>query len=145
MMRHLQRKHGIKVPEKEDKKPSTTVCTPSNTTLDLFVIPKHKYSKGHIRKSLLDTKLMWYIIKDVQPLSIVESEWFQSFTEALDPKYELPSRRTVTSTLLPNLYKTVREKVSSEVKNSFSKVSLTTDSWTSRNTENYVTVWQHIL
>ena len=133
------------MPEKEDKKPSTTVFTPSNTTLDLFVIPKHKYSKGHIRKSLLDTKLMWHIIKDVQPLSIVESEWFQSFTEALDRKYELPSRRTVTSTLLPNLYKTVREKVSSEVKNSFSKVSLTTDSWTSRNTENYVTVWQHIL
>ena len=88
---------------------------------------------------------MWHIIKDVQPLSIVESERFQSFTEALDRKYELPSRRTVTSTLLPNLYKTVREKVSSEVKNSFSKVSLTTDSWTSRNTENYVTVWQHIL
>ena len=49
-------------------------------------------------------------------MSIGESGQFQSFTEALDPKYELPSRRTVKFTLLPNRYKTVRENVFSEIK-----------------------------
>ena len=118
------------------------MCTPSSTIWFLLVIPKPNTAKGHIRKYHLDTKLICYIIKDVQTLNIVgwTSEWFQSFTEAFHPKYVLPSHENVTSTLLPNLYKTVREKVSSEVKNSFSTVSLTTDSWTSHNTTNYVTV-----
>nr|XP_054593603.1 uncharacterized protein LOC107380176 [Nothobranchius furzeri] len=47
------------------------------------------------RKIALDQAVLNFIIKDCQPLSIVESEGFRGLIQALDPSYVLPTRKTV--------------------------------------------------
>ena len=62
----------------------------------------------------------------------------------LDPHYNLPGRTYFSQTLIPQMYKV---SVSS-VKASLSKasvVALTTDGWTNRATESYVTSHLSIL
>lgn len=48
--------------------------------------------------------LLQLITQDFQPFSIVEDTGFRNFVNALNPTYDLPSRKTVASTLLEAEY-----------------------------------------
>lgn len=143
MMRHLERLHIIEIKSKDNK--DTTPKETKHGPLDNFVTSKTKYGMSHIRTKTLDNVLVKMIGKDMQPLSLVESEWFIKYSECLDPKYRLPGRKVLTKKLIPREYDRLVNKVRSEIKNSTGQVSLTTDSWTSRTAENYVTVTVHFM
>ena len=79
----------------------------------------------------------------MQPSTIVEDKGFNNLVHLLDSKYQLPSRRTVMW-WLPNKY----EEVKQLVKHQFtlaSYVSLTTDIWTSRTAQSYMTITCHFI
>lgn len=82
---------------------------------------------------------MRMMAKDLQPLSIVEDDGFKQYSQGMNPCYEIPSRREVTRTLLPNLYNQEAEKVLKELDKS-NYVALTTDIRTSRQTLGFITV-----
>lgn len=84
------------------------------------------------------------IVKDLQPLSIVEDQGFQGFVRALDPKYKLPGRKKLTETHLVNMYDECKGKVKSSLQD-VNSVVLTTDMWTSVSTEAYLTVTCHVI
>ncbi|KAG8228805.1 hypothetical protein J437_LFUL008726 [Ladona fulva] len=69
-------------------------------------------------KEVIDEKLLMLFVKDLQPFSIVEDCGFKNFIHALNPAYQLPSRQTISRTLLPALYEEclcdTREIVKSE-------------------------------
>jgi len=88
--------------------------------------------------------LMKMVVRDMQPFSIVEDRGFREYVAHLDPSCQLPSRRTLTRELLPRLYDDVKEDVQT-VLSGVETVSLTTDSWTSRSTENYIAVTAHYI
>ncbi|KAM3873612.1 E3 SUMO-protein ligase ZBED1-like [Diretmus argenteus] len=78
----------------------------------------------------------------MRPYSVVENEGFRNMIYQAEPRYAIPSRKTITETTIPDLYK---ESVS-EVKVSLrgaKRIALTCDGWTSRATESYVTVTSH--
>ena len=80
----------------------------------------------------------------MQPLSVVENEGFIKFTKQLDPRYQLPSRSTVTRSLLPNKYEKLKDAVKLELKQ-VKHVALTTDLWTSNQTLSYLTLTCHYI
>lgn len=41
------------------------------------------------------------IILDYQPFSIIEDKGFKQFVKALNPSCDLPSRHTISKTLIP--------------------------------------------
>lgn len=89
-------------------------------------------------------RLSEMIVKDLQPLSIVEDVGFRNFVKTLEPRYKIPSRKTLMEGKLPALY----EECSSKVRKALSSVDnvvLTTDMWTSTATEAYLTVSCHII
>lgn len=83
-------------------------------------------------------------IKDLQPFSIVEDDGFREFVKALNPDYQLPSRHSISNTLLPVLYETcvaqMKEKISEG-----SKFCITTDCWTSRSTVSFIAITAHFV
>ena len=97
-----------------------------------------------IRKQKLDELLLHMIVKDMQPSSIVENSGFNEFVVALDPRYKLPSRRTVMRSLLTQRYETTKGSIMKDLQE-IESVAITTDFWTSRNTENYITVSCHFI
>lgn len=42
---------------------------------------------------MLDEALLNFILKDCQPLSIVENEGFRELVQVLEPSYVLPTRK----------------------------------------------------
>ncbi|XP_045104974.1 E3 SUMO-protein ligase ZBED1-like [Portunus trituberculatus] len=152
MMKHIRTKHPLEYADlKEDSEHQATAAgldTPSTSTVQptlMEAISKTQvYKKDSNKKKELDHLLLRMIVKDMQPLTIVENEGFTDYSHGLNPRYELPSRRELTRTLLPLLYKNESEKVKKELSTS-NYISLTTDIWTSRQTMGYITVTAHFI
>ena len=96
------------------------------------------------RQKTLDEKLAKMVIWDLQPFSIVEDRGFRAFTKALDPSYTLPGRKTLSKVLVPQLYTSCHDSVKERVGHA-AAVCLTTDCWTSRTTQSYMSMTCHFL
>ena len=94
------------------------------------------------RKSL-DDAVVEMVARDMQPSTIVEDKGFNKFVHLSDPKYQLPSRRSLMRKI-PAKYDVVRQEIKDEL-NHASAVCLTTDIWTSRISQSYMTVTCHFI
>ncbi|KAI7792078.1 putative zinc finger BED domain-containing protein 1-like [Triplophysa rosa] len=134
---------------------STTSSTPAPTTIQGPVRPRRSQQQTSmssfvtrpmdpLRQSKLDEALVRMIACDFQPFSIVEDKGFKEYSHLLDPSYSLPSRKTLSKTVMPRLYDKLRGDIMDKIK-SASAVCLTTDCWTSLTTESYMTVTCHFI
>jgi len=64
------------------------------------------------KSKLFDEQLAKMIVKQYCPFTIVESEDFRKFVHTVNPCYSLPSRKTISSRLIPELYEKCVVKVS---------------------------------
>lgn len=78
------------------------------------------------------------IPKEHDALWIVEEKGFRKFIKLVSqcPGYELPSRKLLSENLLSSIHNDVQAA---------SALSLSTDSWTSRNNESYVAIVAHFM
>ncbi|KZS14298.1 Uncharacterized protein APZ42_020380 [Daphnia magna] len=89
-------------------------------------------------------KLVGFIVKDMQPIQIVENGGFKDMMYYLDPRVTLPSRTTKANTLIPREFKSAKAALFLELQ-SVTYVSLTTDCWPSRRMEPLMTVTVHSI
>uniref|UniRef100_A0A669DR08 Uncharacterized protein n=1 Tax=Oreochromis niloticus TaxID=8128 RepID=A0A669DR08_ORENI len=94
--------------------------------------------------AVLTESVLSMILKDMRPLAVVEGEGFKEMLTTFQPGYTLPSRRDFTS-MMETKYETSVEKLRNELKKATSKISLTTDAWTSLVTESYLGVTCHFI
>ncbi|XP_064463311.1 zinc finger BED domain-containing protein 6-like [Ornithodoros turicata] len=92
----------------------------------------------------LDEQLVKLIVEEYHPFSLVEGEHFKQFVYALNPNYRLPTRKPLSSTLLPQLHAKVAEQVRMHLR-SATAVCLTTDGWTSMTNESYIGLTAHFI
>ena len=131
-LRAEEEKVKTKKPKLTDKKP----------TLFQMLEKTQKYAKGSPQLKSLNDCLLEMLILDMQPASVVEDLGFKRFVSMLDPHY-IPSRRTLMRRL-PTKYQEIKLhilRVLPQVK----YVSLTTDIWTSRATESFLTINMHLI
>ena len=81
------------------------------------------------------------IYADLRPVRIVECSGFKSLMNYLEPGYTIPSRKYFTK-LQHSSYKGQLQK---QLHTEAESVALTTDIWTSRAVEAYITVTAHYL
>ncbi|GFS08923.1 zinc finger BED domain-containing protein 1 [Elysia marginata] len=103
-----------------------------------------KYKVGSSKKRHLDEPWLDLIVMDMQPLSVVEDRGFRRLVVAPDPRYNIVSRKRLSSQLLPEKYNSMKNRVIEELR-SVAHVSLTTDCWTSRANEAYTTIKPHYI
>jgi hypothetical protein len=97
-----------------------------------------------VRKKRLDGLVLNMTVRDFQPFSVVEDAGFREFVAALDPTYILPRRQDLSSDLLPAKYSQAVQQVKT-VLTAAEAICLTTDSWTSMCTQNYIAVTAHFV
>ena len=72
---------------------------------------------------------------DCQPISMVEDVAFRQVLKMLEPRYQCPSRKYFTETIIPKIYAGMREEVLKLIHNgstaSGSYINFTTDAWSS--------------
>ena len=69
------------------------------------------------------------MIHDFQPYSFVEDKGFIKLMHQVEPRYEIPHRTTFSRSVVPSIYKEVKQQVESkltDVQQSKSKLALTT-------------------
>lgn len=88
--------------------------------------------------------LALFIVRGMQPLSIVDDEHFRAFVKAIDPRITLPCRSILTKRILPELYAEAKAKMSVKL-SQMNSVALTTDCWTSLSMVSYITVTAHFI
>ncbi|XP_076296265.1 E3 SUMO-protein ligase ZBED1-like [Lasioglossum baleicum] len=82
------------------------------------------------------------VCKDLQTLSMVEDKGFIEFVRELEPRYQLPNRRTLGRTILPKVYANVKSRILENLKQT-EHVSITTDIWTNLHTQSFLTITGH--
>lgn len=96
------------------------------------------------RTKLLDERVTKMIIMDLQPVSMVESAYFVNLMKLAEPGYVLPTRQAFSSDLLPSVYKTAVDQIFKILEN-IKYVALTTELWSSRVQESYLSVTVHFI
>ena len=86
-----------------------------------------------------------FLCGDLVPLSIVESKHFKAMVSMLSGgSYDTPTRRYYTDTLLPKMLNECTLQLREEI-TGLTGIGLTTDSWTSSATENYIAYTAHYI
>ena len=152
LFKHLKCKHGKEYQECEEerkeqeeaagrkKRPATRL----QLSLESTLTRSSPYPHTSARWKETTDAVLGMIAKDMQPLSVVENGGFRKLVQVLDPRYQLPSRSTITRSLLPRKYDDVRRAVKAELCQ-VTYVALTTDLWTSNQTLGYITVTCHFI
>lgn len=83
-------------------------------------------------------------ISSFHPFSIVEERAFIKFCRWI-PGYKLPTRKTLSNSLLDEAYLRAEKDIKSQVTSEVQSICLSTDLWTSRCTESYIAVTGHYL
>jgi len=96
------------------------------------------------QKKSLDKYVMLMIARDVQPFSMVDDDGLRDLMQRIDPKYKMPSRTYYRDIMLPKLYNELKKDLECELEG-VHYVAITTDGWTSRANEAYITVTCHFV
>ncbi|XP_077095961.1 E3 SUMO-protein ligase ZBED1-like [Siphateles boraxobius] len=128
MSKYIQRKH-----------PDITL--PEHRSVER---PEQTYRASSEKHSKITGALGVFIAKDLQPFSVVEDVGFKHLMKTLDPRYAVPSRTYFSAVVIPGLYDKTRKAIESDLTKTES-LALTTDSWTSRATQSYMTVTVHYM
>ena len=97
-----------------------------------------------LRKKEIDSCILKLVTTDLQPLSVVENTAFRELLTKIDPEYEIVSRKRLDLQLLPERYHAERGKLLQEME-AVEYVSISTDFWTSRQAEGYMTLTAHFV
>ncbi|XP_061189595.1 E3 SUMO-protein ligase ZBED1-like [Saccostrea echinata] len=138
--------HGLAcIPVKHDRNnntdtiPSKILTKPASSQQTLPNVMAVKYPPKSSKAMAITDSIANFIIKDLRPYRIVDSPEFRAMVKTLDSRYQCPSRKQFYDVLIPQKYEAVKTQVQDRLKNA-GQIAITTDGWTSRSTESYVTI-----
>ena len=113
------------------------------STLERWVASQRPLSKG--RKEEIDSAILRFIVLGMQPFSVVSNDAFKALLTLLEPRYEIPSRTTMSQVRLHDLFMQTVEKTWAEKKDTIVGCSLTLDGWSSRSDVHYLGITAHYI
>ena len=94
-------------------------------------------------ESAITDLIVEFVARDLHPLSLVEGDGFKQLMVYVEPGYKVLSRTHITK-ICRKKYDAIKEKLLASLRMA-SSVTLTTDIWTSRATQAYLTLTSHFL
>lgn len=151
LLHHLRHNHPV---EYEDclkhRSASSPQCQSKASTSTTQTTLRGAFEKGTLydkkskRWNEITNAVTFHLAIDMVPLSTVEKRGFREMVKTLDPRYVLPSRNYFSRTAIPDLYTIHRAKVEAALAN-VSHFSATTDLWSSRTMEPYLSLTVHFI
>ncbi|KAH9360882.1 hypothetical protein HPB48_008158 [Haemaphysalis longicornis] len=121
----------------------------SSSPVSVASIFKPKLQPTSPRAKEMTRKIATFIAHDLQPYSVVEAKSFVDMINYAMPEYVIPSRNKFSRTIIPDLYAAKMNKLKMVLREIFYRgvecYMLTTDAWTLRAGDSYVSVTVHML
>jgi hypothetical protein len=99
---------------------------------------------GPVGQAKLNDLFIKFVVSDLQAFNIATSKPFLEFIYALNPKYNVPDRKTL-SELINKKYEEKKKEIQHVVQKCSSKLSFTTDSWSSIQCDPYLSLTVHYI
>ncbi|XP_065682346.1 uncharacterized protein LOC136086280 isoform X1 [Hydra vulgaris] len=118
------------------------------TTIESCIIKNQKYGLNDPKQLKFDLDLTKFICKLGLPFEILDNEGAQEFIDEVNSKFTVKSASTFRRQKLPMLYEKVKEGLQIKFLKDFPEVtgvSFTTDLWTSRNNDSYMSLTIHYI
>ena len=96
------RRHAIKVHPKEFEAADTDE-NKKQQTIEKVISKLDPYPINHRIRIYYNNRLVFLIVKDMQPFNVVEREGFRILVAGFDPRYQLPTRKTLRNVLVPRV------------------------------------------
>lgn len=146
--RHLRVHHVNLFEECMAKKPretsSSSDASAKQTTITSSFASVTPYERTSRRHKEITTAVTNYISKDMVSVNTVTKDSFKSLLRTMDKRYVLPSRTYFNQVAIPQLYGECKAKVANELEN-IEFYASTTDLWSSRTTEPYMSLTVHFV
>ena len=141
LMNHLMQKHRecMEVTRDVGKRQISIQDSMGGGDAKKPTMPLSRAREGEITDVICE-----FLINDLRPLSTVEGEGFRNLIKTLEPRYNVPCRKTFTETHLRAKYNTIVNSLKAQI-SSLPSCSITHDGWTSIATESYSTVTVHYI
>ncbi|XP_042148139.1 zinc finger BED domain-containing protein 4-like [Ixodes scapularis] len=122
---------------------------PNSSQSSVATVFKPKLQPTAPKAKEMTKKIATFIARAFQPYSVVEDESFIDMIRYAIPEYVVPSRKTFSRTVIPDLYAAKKSELKKRIRAIFEGAvecyTLTTDGWTSRAGDSYVCVTVHVL
>ena len=105
--------------------------------IDSFAVSTAVKKCPPAKSSLITELVADWVSENMRPLSIICDSGFRRLMDFVEPEYTVPSRTHLTSTLKTR-FKACRKELA-ELLNRQDAVALTTDGWTSKAVESFIT------
>ncbi|GFO45855.1 Zinc finger bed domain-containing protein 1 [Plakobranchus ocellatus] len=107
-------------------------------------VKKSYYLTKQRERQNLGRALLRMLARDMEHPSIVNRPGFREFVSAMDNRFELPAKKSINKTLIPELAEETRHKVKLDVVIA-SYFALSVETWMYRETQAYMTVSAHFI
>ncbi|CAG9821993.1 unnamed protein product [Phaedon cochleariae] len=147
----IERQSPVDVPDSNSPQSNRISKSPSEASLPA-ALPQSSITQ-YIRKpppirrvEKIDRQVVKMVAKGHHALRIVDEIEMRTLIEMVShcPGYQLPSRKTLSTNLMVNIYNEVMLDVKKKIQDA-PALSLTTDGWTSSNNESYIAVTAHFI
>ena len=147
MRYHLETKHPDEYKQlaaKEKELSKEKVGGSNQPTLLESFVKSQPFVFDHPRAKEITKRIGEMMALDNEPFTMVNHIGFVRLLNLLEPRYQLPSDKYFSETLIPGMYQKVALKVKNDV-SSTSYVSLTTDVWSSVAQDSYISLTCHYI
>ena len=117
----------------------TLQLQPCHSNSSVGTVSTWKFDLDDLRRSFAEM-----IIEDEQPFVLSERPGLRKFMAKACMRFVFPSRRTITRACV-KVFDDEREKLRKILKENYERVNLTTDTWTAKNSQNYMCVTAHFI
>lgn len=139
----FQRRHRDEYIETKVTIGTTTTNQPKLSTF-LKADAKSKFSKEDPRQIEITNALLLYIAGDLAPLSVVDSPFFRNLMKKSEPRYQIPSRKYLSSKLLLEKSTEIVNGVKEQL-NRAESVCLTVDLWSNKQMKGFLGITGHFI
>ena len=152
LRKHLRNRHPEKLRELEENEKEASrkkavvkeQTSSSQATLEECLEWTRPYPIDHPVAQRITHFIAEMMALDCQPFSIVEDQVFVRLLNHLQPRYQLPSRKYFSSTMIPQLYDSCK-KTLQKVMEAQSFIALTSDIWSSRGHDSVISFTAHFI
>jgi len=120
------------------------ILNDDNSRCDSLDAPFENTSIDSNRNKIASRALLNFIISGFLPFAILDNFHFKRFLNIINYKYRLPSKDSISNTLLNTMFNEACASISKELESAES-ISATTDCWTSKQNFGYIGVTVHFI
>ena len=138
MNKHLIKVHSIKLKAKEEEEKNESKEDQkhlSQSKIDSNAFKFNSLTKE--RETQITMSLAQFVAVDMRSIHTIEGKGFKNFIETIEPRYKIPTRKTISEKFIPKIYDESVKLLTDQVKE-VSNYALAFDYWTSCASKAYL-------